>query len=312
MQGTRGLGASIILGLLAALLYGAANFAVRPACERAGIFRTMLYGQWLAAPFLTLAILAHGVPQAPLRIWCALALSDLLLLAATGLVCRALSRGAHQHRSTNRRILWRRECPSFRPRRRSPRSFAVDRRRIDHAGCVLAAGRGEQAPDAQDRESGTVPAAGAALLFGMAYWVQGRQVTPTLGAWAPVWLLYPWWRTALMPLAARTRGISLEVPSPIAFGWIGATTVLAVAAYLALTAGLATAFPLIASVLSTLSSALTVVLGQAILKERGTTRSWRGLVAITAWLLMLRAPSDVRLHSRNFSVMLHLPSMGVS
>ena len=42
------MGISISLGLLAALFYGTANFTVRPACQGAGIFRTMLYGQWLA------------------------------------------------------------------------------------------------------------------------------------------------------------------------------------------------------------------------------------------------------------------------
>src|SRR6185437_14347168 len=87
------MGISIFLGLLAALFYGAANFTVRPACRGAGIFRTMLYGQWLAAPFLTIAVVIRGVPSASLPTWFSLIASDLLLLAGTGLVCRALSRG---------------------------------------------------------------------------------------------------------------------------------------------------------------------------------------------------------------------------
>jgi drug/metabolite transporter (DMT)-like permease len=154
-------------------------------------------------------------------------------------------------------------------------------------GCLLAAGR-----DARSREpgaeSGALPAAGAALLFGGAYWLQGRFVIPALGTLVPVWSYYVL-GTVSMPLAAWVYGIPLRRPSPSTLGWIAATTVLAVAGYLALTAGLATSFPVIVPVLSAFSSAITVLLGQVILRERGTVWSWLGLAAVTAGLILLRA-----------------------
>ena len=52
---------------------------------------------------------------------------------------------------------------------------------------------------------------------------------------------------------------------------------------------MATSFPVIVPVLSAFSSAITVLLGQVILKERGTVQGWMGLAAITAGLIVLRA-----------------------
>lgn len=281
------MGASILLGLLAALLYGAANFTVRPACRGAGIFRTMLYGQWLAAPFLTLALLLHGVPRAPLGTWGMLILSDLLLLIATGLVCRALAMG--------RLAVAAPLAASYGGVSALLSALAGEQLGVQRwiavaiitAGAVLVAGREHR--DAQaTATSGALPAAGAAVLFGLAFWLQAHLVIPAMGSLAPVWSYYLL-GAILMPLLARMRGISIARPPPRAAAWIASTTVLAVGAYLALSAGLATHFPVVATVLSALSSTVTVVLGQLILKERGTVRGWAGLAAITAGLIVLRA-----------------------
>lgn len=281
------MGISISLGLLAAFFYGTANFAVRPACQGAGVFRTMLYGQWLAAPFLTIAVLIIGVPSAPLSAWGMLIVTDLLLLAATGLVCRALSRGrikvaapiAASYGGVSALLAALAGQPLG-----MPRWAAIA---LITAGCMLAAGRSEDVRESKG-ESGALPAAGAALLFGLAYWLQGRLVIPRLGTLAPVWSYYVL-GALLMPLIARACGISLKIPSPAALCWIGAATLLATGAYLALTAGLATSLPVIVPVLSALSSAITVILGQVFLKEQCTIRSWAGLAAITAGLIVLRA-----------------------
>lgn len=281
------MGASILLGLLAALLYGAANFTVRPACQGAGIFRTMLYGQWLVAPFLTIALLFHGVPRAPLGAWGMLILSDLLLLIATGLVCHALA--------TGRLAVAAPLAASYGGVSALLAAFAGVQLGVQRwiaialitAGSVLVAVREPRDMQAAGT-SGALPAAGAALLFGLAYWLQARLVIPAMGSLTPVWSYYLL-GAILMPLLARMRGISIARPSAGAITWIAATTVLAVTAYLALSAGLATHFPVVATVLSALSCAVTVVLGQLILKERGTIQGWAGLVAITAGLIVLRA-----------------------
>jgi drug/metabolite transporter (DMT)-like permease len=278
--------ASIFLGLLAALLYGVANVTVRRACRAAGIFRTMLYGQWLAAPFLTIALLLHGVPRAPLGIWGMLILTDLLLLIATGLVCRALAMG----RLTVAAPL----AASYGGVSALLSALAGEQLGVQKwiaialitAGAVLVAGRERR--DAPAAASGALPAAGAAVLFGVAFWLQARLVIPAMGSLTPVWSYYLL-GAILMPLVARMRGISIARPAAGAITWIAATTALAVGAYLALSAGLATHFPVVATVLSALSSTVTVVLGQLILKERGTIQGWAGLAAITAGLIVLRA-----------------------
>lgn len=281
------MGISIFLGLLAALFYGAANFMVRPACQGAGIFRTMLYGQWLAAPLLTIATLIRGIPHASWNVWGALIASDLLLLAGTGLVCQALSQGrikvaapiAASYGGVSALL------SAFTGAMLGlPRWAAII---LITLGCVLAAGRDAEAHESRT-QTGAFPAAGAALLFGMAFWLQAWLVIPHLGSMVPVWSYYVL-GSALMPVIARIYGISLKMPPRAAMGWITATTIFAVAAYLTLTAGLATSFAVIVPVLSAFSSAITVILGQIFLKERGSARSWLGLAAITAGLIVLRA-----------------------
>jgi uncharacterized membrane protein len=282
------MGASIFLGLLAALFYGTANFTVRPACQGAGIFRTMLYGQWLAIPFLTITVLVRGIPHASFGAWGVLVVSDLLLLGGTALVCHALSCGrigvaapiAASYGGVSA-LLSALAGASL----DAPRWIAIA---LITMGCVLAAGHSKEAKGSRDMESGAFPAAGAALLFGVAYWLQGRWVIPRLGTLTPVWSYYVL-GGVLMPLAARIYGLSLKMPKAGALGWIAATTIFAVAGYLALTTGLATSFPVIVPVLSAFSSAITVLLGQVILKERGTVQGWVGLAAITAGLIVLRA-----------------------
>jgi len=281
------MGISIFLGLLAALFYGAANFTVRPACQGAGIFRTMLYGQWLAAPMLTIALLFRGAPHAAAGTWSILIASDLLLLAGTGLVCQALSKGRVKVAAP---IAASYGGVSALLSALTGAALGLSRWTaiaLITLGCVLAAGRDVEARDS-GAESGALPAAGAALFFGLAFWLQAKFVVPALGSLAPVWSYYVL-GAVLMPLIARMRGISLTIPSSRALSWIAATTLLAVAAYLTLTAGLATGFPVIVPVLSAFSSAITVLLGQIVLKERGTIRSWLGLAAITAGLVVLRA-----------------------
>src|SRR6185312_9089292 len=204
------MGISIILGLLAAFLYGTANFTVRPACQAAGIFRTMLYGQWLAVPFLTFAILIRGLPHAPWATWGVLIASDLVLLAATGLVCRALSRGRIKVAAPIAAsyggvaaLLSALTGEALAPSGWSAIALIT-------LGCILAAGRDGETRE-PGTESGAFSAAGAALLFGLAYWLQGRFVIPQLGTLAPVWSYYVL-GAMLMPLVARVCGISLKPP----------------------------------------------------------------------------------------------------
>jgi drug/metabolite transporter (DMT)-like permease len=279
------MGASVLLGLAAAFFYGATNFVLRFACRGSGVFRTMLYGQWLAIPFFTLALFFHGLPRAPFRIWALLALADILLLSATALVCRAFERGrlaiaapiAASYGGVTALLA------GLAGMRLAPAQWGAIF--LVMAGSALVAAR--RGPRGS-RESGALPAAGAALLFGVAYWLEATLVIPWTGTLATVWSYYLLGGLA-MPLVAVSTRISIRPPSLSAFAWIAATTLFASAAYLTITAGLATDFPAIVAVLSALSSAVTVLLGQIILKENGTAKSWAGLATITAGLILLKA-----------------------
>ena len=281
------MGTSILLGLAAAFFYGTTNFVLRFACRASGVFRTMLYGQWLAIPFFTLALFFHGLPHASLRAWALLALADLILLAATALVCRAFERGrlgvaapiAASYGGVTALL-----AGLAGAKLAGMRWLAIF---LVTAGCALAAAaKGRTAP--ASRESGALPALGAALLFGLAYWIEARWVVPFTGTLATVWSYYLLGGLT-MPLAGRAARIPIHPPPRAAFAWIAATTLLASAAYLTMTAGLATLFPAIVAVLSALSSAVTVLLGQMILKERGNAKSWVGMATITAGLVLLKA-----------------------
>jgi drug/metabolite transporter (DMT)-like permease len=129
---------------------------------------------------------------------------------------------------------------------------------------------------------GLVAAAG----FGVAFWVQGAMLVPTIGSLPSVWLFLAF-GVVVMGAAGLIGFGSLAFPPreaiPVTFG----SGSLAVAAYIAVALGFATGQIAIVAVLSTLSSVITAILGYFVLGERLADRQIVGVVLIIVGVVII-------------------------
>lgn len=135
--------------------------------------------------------------------------------------------------------------------------------------------------------SGAALAAIAALLYGVSFWWQGRYSVPSLGVLIPTWSYYTMgavfafaWESLRGPRWTRPTSLQLQLAL--------ATTGFACIGSLALCAGQLTGQVAIATLLSALASAVTVLIARVLLKEHVPVHGWIGLALVIAGLAALR------------------------
>jgi drug/metabolite transporter (DMT)-like permease len=282
------MGATLFFGLMSALLFGGTDFVARFAGRKVGTLRTMFYGHSLAASALTLWVLRHGLPQAPVDTWLVLAAANLVGLLATACLYRALARGLLRVvapvTATYGGVTALLSLIAGEPLRWTTALGLA----LAFIGGVLVAtpARSGGGPAAAPVDTGVTLAAAAALLYGLCFWLQGEHVVPRLGAVVPTWSYYlsGVLATALCALIGRH---SLAPPPAAAAPLVFGTTVLACAASLCLAAGQAGGEVAVATVLSALASAVTVLLARFVLKDVVPRHGWFGIAMIVAGLALL-------------------------
>lgn len=279
---------SILLGLLSALFYGATDVVARVSSRRVGVLATMLWAQVGAALVLTAAVLSFPWPgNVPPSIWALLAVSDLLILGATALLFKALSMGrlsvvapiAASYGGVTVII-----SAIFGESLAGPQWAGIA---VLLAGNALVARPPVDTP-ASDHGLGLVPAAGAALLYGTGFWLQGAYVVTPVGSIVTVWSYYLIGAVLIGMIALRHHA-GFRAPSArdlalgVATGWV------AVLAYVSLTVGQRIGSIAIVTMLSSLASAFAVLFAAIFLKERIAPAGWAGVASILAGLILLQA-----------------------
>lgn len=137
------------------------------------------------------------------------------------------------------------------------------------------------------------PGVGLALLaagcFGVALWGMGHLVVD-LGAMWLVWGLRLVSVLVLVAVGALLRR-SLRPPPAAAWPWILPVGVLDAGANLSYSLGLAAAFIAVVAVLSSLFSAVTVLLAWLFLRERLAANQWLGVLLILGGVALVSLPS---------------------
>jgi drug/metabolite transporter (DMT)-like permease len=137
-------------------------------------------------------------------------------------------------------------------------------------------------------KSGLGWALGAATGFGVGFWLQGVFAVPSLGSVIPIWLYYAT-GTTTFGLGALITKRSLALPGKgVRLTAVGAG-LLGVTAYAAFTAGLATGHVSIVTVLSSLATAVTVLIACVVLRERLAIHQWAGVAAIIGGVVLINA-----------------------
>ncbi|GAC1367288.1 MAG: DMT family transporter [Ktedonobacteraceae bacterium] len=116
----------------------------------------------------------------------------------------------------------------------------------------------------------------ASLGYGITFWVLGFHVTPTLGSIIPVWLIRTVTPCVLLVCAPLARQ-KLTLPSGSVWWFIVGVSVFDTVAYVTYTLGLAHAQVSLVTILSSLYSAVTVLLAWIFLRERLQRSQWLGI-----------------------------------
>ena len=275
-------------GLAAALLFGTADFLTQWVARRIGSVRTQFYSQVIGLFALSVVFAVSGGWPAdrPLAAWAwavfaatlnavatlafyrALEIGDLSLVspitASFGAVAALLSllAGERLHSVTWLGIL----CAVV---------------GVATASIPPATALGRIAP------RGLGLAAWAALGYGMTFWVLAAHVTPALGPLAPVWMFRLIGLVLLLPLARPSRQTA-TLPSRALVGVLAVSS-LNTLALIALMAGLRLGPTAVVSVMSSLFSAVTVLLAFLFLKERLGRHQWLGVAVILLGVALVNA-----------------------
>lgn len=307
----------VAFGLFAAVAWGVADFCIRGATHAAGTFRTLYFDQLVALLFFAVVVepwsplsFAHATPA----LIAAAAALNLVILAGAALLYRAFAVGSLAVVSpiaASFGALVTALALTFSGER--PTAAQLAGIAITLVGVTLA-GMHNDGPHVGDMKAprkgirlgrGVPEALTATAIFGVTYWAL-RYITPILGGAqvaligkiadigalslvvAGLWLLR---RFAVAP--ALTQGVVEPASAPLAprgwrfWVWIVPAGVLDIAANIAYNVGITTALTSVVVTISSLFSAITVLLAWFFLRERLGPWQWVGVTLILAGIVLV-------------------------
>jgi drug/metabolite transporter (DMT)-like permease len=291
----------IILGLAAALCWGAADFLARSLTQVIGTYRTLFFMQFIGALLLSIYVLssdevarlAHHTTWQPwlwaflvavMNAFCALALYRSFEVGVLSIVSPVAASS-----SALTVVL------SFLSGETISRARAIG---IGAAllGVVLAATHFSSIPhNGTPRKTvrkgkltrGVGWALVASATYGINFWLLGFFVTPYLGGSAPIWIIRLGTITTLALVAAPARQ-SIRLPRGRVWGLILLVGTLDTCAYLFANFGFTTEQVAVVSVLASLFSAVTVLLAWLFLHDKLQWSQWLGIGVIFVGIALVK------------------------
>ncbi|WP_186145200.1 DMT family transporter [Burkholderia gladioli] len=250
---------AILMGLISALCWGSTDFMAGQAARRVGVTRSLFYSQSIGLLLLSVVLAFHpawlriGALDAGLLVAIVAAICNLAAMAS---LLKALSIGKA--------------------------SVVAPIVSLYGAVTTLLAILGGQA----EAPSSTGFALLSALMFGLGFWLQGAFAVQRLGVASALWVYYLTAVAILSLLLAWRRSLSAPPASLVAL--LLSISLFSLLGFLSLALGAATAQVAIVTVLSSLASAVTVLLGFAIRHERPSAAQWLGIAAILVGVVLLK------------------------
>ena len=282
----------IILGLLTALGWGTTDLLVRLAGRRVGVRRAMLLSQciglgslsvWIAVRPTSLSALGTSNPAG----WIATFGAAVLNLGATASFFHGLTIGRLAIVSPVTASYGAVTAVIAAAAGEAFSALSAIGVALTVVGVALTSstrGGGEQ----HESPSGLRWALLSALCFGAGSWLMGGIAVPAFGNLVPIWLYYLTGVITLGLISRSVRGAQVR-PGMGAWVLVGAMGLLGSASFVAFSTGLASGRVAIVTVLSSLSSAVTVLLARFVLSERLRRLQWAGVAVIVLGLMLINA-----------------------
>lgn len=295
---------TIILGLAAAIFWGAADFLARYSTRIIGTYRTLLFMQFFGLIGLSMYLAFTGdfgrLSQEVYRqAWAWALLAALLNVVSSLALYRAFEVGI---------------LAVVSPIAASSAALAVvfalmsgETISLPHGigiiaalfGVALAATAFSSAKGMQDvkitevasRHKGLLPrgvawALAASLGYGLIFWILGFRVTPVLGGIAPVWLIRLMTLSTLALFAVPLKQ-NIRVPRGSVWWFIAGAGILDTVAYVSFTIGLTGGQVAIIGVIASLFSAVTVLLAWIFIREKLQWSQWLGVGIIFVAIVLV-------------------------
>ncbi len=291
----------VLLGLTAALVWGLADFMARFATRRIGTFRTLFYMQLIG--FLGLSLFMEGAgglhrfaAGTPRQDWQWVLLAGLINTASTLALYRSFEVGllavvapiAASYPALTV-VLSLASGEALRPTRIFGIAAALVGLGLAATSFTTEANKKSKEPHLRGHLTrGVNWAILAAIGYGTLFWLLGFHVMPAFGGVPSVWAIRLTTFSALALLAVPVRQ-SVRLPQGSDWWLVGGIGVVDTIAFVANNMALKTEQVAVASVLSSLYGAVTVLLAAVFLRERLEWSQWLGIVLIFAGVAFVSA-----------------------
>lgn len=292
----KGHNVDVMMGLLAAVFWGATDFLVGVNARNFGVKRAVLYGQILGLLIMSTILivtaaykhllgaptqaLIFGLVASCFTLTGALAISKAFALGKTAVVAPLVT----SYGVFTALLSW------LSGESISPIQFAGIL--ICVCGVILTSFK-QEAKGSESKSGNWASiffAVLAALLYGSSFWLQGKFALPSLGAVSMLWLSYAV-GTVAMPFILFSTRVSAEVRSysKAALLPLCAASIFNLGGFSAFAWGALHGSISVVTVISTLSGGLAALMGFAIYKERLTALQLMGITLVLGGAAVLHA-----------------------
>ncbi|NTZ08632.1 DMT family transporter [Burkholderia metallica] len=279
---------AILMGLISALCWGSTDFMAGQAARQVGVTRSLFYSQLFGFLLLTIGLVFH-----PSSLHIAAIDSDLLIgivaaicnLVAMAALLKALSIGKaavvapivslYGAVTTLLAVLGGQSVTGM-----TVAGLAL---------CIVGASLASMAKSSSGKVESPASIGFAllsALMFGLGFWLQGAFAVKSLGVVSALWVYYLTAVVILFLVLASKRNISAPPGSIVVL--LMSISLFSLLGFFSLALGATTGHVAIVTVLSSLASGVTVLLGFFIRRERPSHAQWIGIVAIIVGVVMLK------------------------
>lgn len=286
----------IILGLLAAVGWGTADFLARAATKQVGTYRTLFFMQVIGGIGMTALVLGRGelarvTAHVTWHDWLWLLLAAGLNMSGTLALYRSFEIGVLSLVSpiaASYAVITVLLAVLGGDHLRAGQSVGIAAAIV---GVVLASVSAMPSQAQHPVSKWRLPrgvgfALLAALGFGVTFWIFGTQVAPHFGGIVPVWTTRLTATVLLGLLATPTRN-SLALPALRTGVVIAGVALLDTSAFVGIVAATTLGNVAVVNVLASLFSAVTVLLASVFLRERLRMSQWGGIALIFLGIVLV-------------------------
>ncbi|WP_038776133.1 DMT family transporter [Burkholderia pseudomallei] len=279
---------AILMGLLSALCWGSTDFLAGHAARRVGVTQSLFYSQSFGFLILTASLALH---PSSLRIT---AIDMGFAVGILAAVCNLIAMAALLRALAIGKASVVAPIVSLYGAVTTILSLATGQSitRLAIAGlvlCIVGASLASISKAADGRTESPASIGFAllsAMMFGLGFWLQGAFAVKSLGVVSALWIYYLTAVVILFATLARARNLSAPPGSIVLL--ILSISVFSLVGFFSLAYGSTTGHVAIVTVLSSLASGVTALLGFFVRGERPSALQWAGIATIIVGVVMLK------------------------